>query len=269
VTIAVGAIAAFSGIAALIFETLWFRLAGLAFGGESGPILDFWRGIGELTRRHCAEAAVLLAATEEKDPGASRPVEFRALALCLSGDRPGAETELSSHGRTIEGDNLAPHPFGVPFMILLAAVLLAASPAPETRLALDLKDAPIEGIVGALAEIGGLQVVVDPGVSCKLTLKLTNAAVGTALDAVLRACGLGSEEANGILRVAPVARLADEARAERQLKDAQEASGRKRLALIHLNYARAQDLLPLVKRLLPPGADVTLDARTNLLIITE
>src|SRR5579862_7889803 len=154
-------------------------------------------------------------------------------------------------------------------MILLAAILLAASPAPETRLALDLKDAPIEQILGALAEIGGLQVVVDPGVNCKLTLKLMNAAVGTAIDAVLRACSLGSEEANGILRVAPVARLAEEARAERQLKEAQEAAGRKRLALIHLNYARAQDLLPLVKRLLPPGADVTLDARTNILIITE
>jgi type IV pilus assembly protein PilQ len=156
-------------------------------------------------------------------------------------------------------------------MITLLATLLLASPPPagDTRLALDLKDAPVEGIVRALAEIGGLQVVVDPGVTCRLTIKLTSAAVGTAMDAVLRACSLGSEEANGILRVAPLARLAEEAREERRLQEAKDEGGKKTLALIHLSYARAQDLVPLVKKLLAPGGDVSVDPRTNVLIITE
>jgi hypothetical protein len=80
------------------------EVEGAVARGESSPVLDFWRGIGELSKRNYAEAASLFASTEAKDPKVSRPVEFRALALCLSGDRRGAEDELRSHGRTIGGD---------------------------------------------------------------------------------------------------------------------------------------------------------------------
>jgi type II secretory pathway component HofQ len=145
-----------------------------------------------------------------------------------------------------------------------------ASPSPrQARLSLDLKDAPIADIVRALAEVGGLQVVVDPGIQCSLTLRLKEVPMETALDAVLRACSLSREEQNGILRVATVARLVDEGREERRLAEEKAADRPKSLTLIPLSYARAEELAPLLKKLLGPRGDVVFDRRTNTLLIMD
>jgi endonuclease/exonuclease/phosphatase family metal-dependent hydrolase len=72
----------------------------------------------------------------------------------------------------------------------------------EARVSLDLKDAPAVDIVRALAEAGGFQVVFDPGLTCRLTMKLNEARWRSVLDATLSACGLGREEEANVLRVA-------------------------------------------------------------------
>jgi type II secretory pathway component HofQ len=48
----------------------------------------------------------------------------------------------------------------------------AADPSGEARISIDFKDADILDIVRLLVEVGDFQVVADPGVACKLTLKL-------------------------------------------------------------------------------------------------
>ena len=75
-----------------------------------------------------------------------------------------------------------------------------------------------------MADVGSFQVVVDPGVSCKLTLKLKEVPWDTALDIALRVCGLGSESENGIVRVAPVAKLTAENAERRKLAEEQKQS---------------------------------------------
>src|SRR5438132_164615 len=101
---------------------------------------------------------------------------------------------------------------------LLATAAAGKTPAPpETRISLDFKDADILDVVRLMSEVGSFQVVVDPGVACKLTLKLKEVPWDAALDVALRSCGLGHEEESGIVRVAPVARLTEEAAARRRL----------------------------------------------------
>ena len=58
----------------------------------------------------------------------------------------------------------------------------AAAEAPPRRhaISVDFKDADIVDIVRLFAEVGGFQVVVDPGISCKLTLKLRKSPGTTA-----------------------------------------------------------------------------------------
>src|SRR2546428_13972600 len=102
----------------------------------------------------------------------------------------------------------------IPFMLAAVVTVVPVSPAApvadETNISIDVKDADVVDVVRLLSEVGNFQVVVDPGVSCKLTLKLNSVPWPSALNVALRVCGLGREEENGIVRVAPVARLTAE-----------------------------------------------------------
>jgi type IV pilus assembly protein PilQ len=107
-------------------------------------------------------------------------------------------------------------------MTLLSGLVLAlglAAPSSETRISIDFKDADVLDVVRLMSEVGSFQVVVDPGVSCKLTLKLKEVPWDSALDVILRSCGLGQDADNGIVRVAPVAKLTEEAAARRRLAE--------------------------------------------------
>src|SRR5262245_6329300 len=115
---------------------------------------------------------------------------------------------------------------------LLVTAALLTSPAPaeaappeETRISLDVKDADIVDVVRLLAEIGNFQVVFDPGVSCKLTLKLNQVPWPRVLDVGLKVCGLGQDSEGGIVRVAPLAKLAAEHAAQRRLEEEKALSG--------------------------------------------
>jgi type IV pilus assembly protein PilQ len=162
------------------------------------------------------------------------------------------------------------------WLSLAVATFLAVPVAPaserdsqETRISVDLKDVAIVDLVRLLAEVGAFQTVIDPGVSCSLTLKLKDVPWPNVLDVALRSCRLGSDEDNGIVRVASVTRLAEEAAERRRLDEERRQSGPLRTTRYRLSYARAQELAPLIKRFLSPRGDVVFDGRTNTLIVTD
>jgi type IV pilus assembly protein PilQ len=138
----------------------------------------------------------------------------------------------------------------------------------EGRVSLDVREAPVQGIVGLLAKLGGIQVVFDHDVQCALTVRLHSAVWLEALDTTLRACGLGHEGGGGVIRVAPVARLQQEAAQRRALDEARNTTPSGDLALFRLSYARPEAMAPLLQPLIAPRGRVTLDPRTNTLIVT-
>ena len=166
-------------------------------------------------------------------------------------------------------------------MTTLAAFLLALSVAApagpigrpstpeETRISVDFKDADVLDIVRLMAELGSFQVVAHPGISCKLTLKLKEVPLDTAFDLALKTCGLGSEEASGIYRIAPTATLTAEHAAARKLAEEQRLDRPLKTRMYRLSYARAAEMAPLVKKFLSPRGEVVFDARTNTLIVTD
>lgn len=151
--------------------------------------------------------------------------------------------------------------------LLVAALASAAVASPEARVALDAKDAPVVDVVRVLAEAGGFQAVFDPGIGCRLTLKIQQASWRSVLDSALSACGLGVEEEADVLRIAPVVRLREEKAARRTLDAERAARPQGRLAVFRLSYARAQQVAPLLDRLIAPGGRVSYDARTNTLLV--
>jgi type II secretory pathway component HofQ len=152
-------------------------------------------------------------------------------------------------------------------LVSLAAVPTGAGEEAEARISLDVKDAPVQAIVGVLVELGGRQVVFDSGLDCALTLKLHEVSWLTALDTTLRACGLGREESGGVLWVATTSRLRREAEDRQRLNEARGENTQPGLTLFRLSYARAEELAPLVRRLVAPEGEVSVDARTNTLMI--
>jgi type IV pilus assembly protein PilQ len=158
-----------------------------------------------------------------------------------------------------------------PFLLALAlAPFSAAAPAvEETRISIDVKDADIVDVVRLLAEVGNFQVVVDPGISCKLTLKLREVPWDTALDVSLRSCGLGQDDQNGVVRIATRAKLTAEYAEERKLADERKLNRPLRTTRYRLSYAKAADMAPLIKKFLSPRGDVVFDVRTNTLIVTD
>ena len=154
-------------------------------------------------------------------------------------------------------------------MLMAAPPPSAAAPPAEARISIDFKDADILDIVRLLAEVGDFQVVADPGVACKLTLKLKEVPLQTAFDVILRSCGLGYEEDNGIVRVAPTAKLTAEHVEARRLAEARALDRPLRTTVMRLSYARAAEVAPLLKKFLSPRGDVAYDARTNTLFVTD
>ncbi len=162
--------------------------------------------------------------------------------------------------------------------VVLAAAMAAAAPAQaarasaapgEARISVDFKDADVLDIVRLMAELGEFQVVAHPGITCKLTLKLKEVPLQTALDLTLKTCGLGYEEESGIFRVAPVATLTAEHAAQRKLDEERRLAGPLKTRMYRLSYARAAEMAPLVKKFLSPRGEVIYDARTNTLIVTD
>lgn len=147
-----------------------------------------------------------------------------------------------------------------------------AAESEEAQLSLDLKDADATQVVALLAEAAGKQPVFDPGITCRLTLRVKETPWRSALAAVLRACSLGVEESGSVLRIAPVSRLTAEETARRSLATAraERESGIKplpRFETVRLAHARAAELAPLLQKLFP-GSQVSYDVRSNTLIIT-
>jgi type IV pilus assembly protein PilQ len=154
-------------------------------------------------------------------------------------------------------------------LVLALALQLPVVEPEEARISIDVKDAAIQDVVRLLAEVGGFQVVMDPGVSCRLTLKLKEVRWGQVLASALRSCSLAHEEDGGIVRIAPAARLIEEAEARRRLSESREAARTRSVFLKRLSYARAEELAPIVRKLLSPRGEVVYDARTNTLIIID
>ena len=162
------------------------------------------------------------------------------------------------------------------FSLVTFVAFLAAAPGPlkshpdaETRISIDLKETSIIDIVRLLSEVGGFQVVMDPGISCNPTLKLHEVPWPTVFDVALRTCRLSYEEDNGIIRVATAARLMQEANDRRKLAEEQALARPLRTTRYRLSYARAEQMAAIIKRFLSPRGEVVVDPRTNTLIITD
>jgi type IV pilus assembly protein PilQ len=152
---------------------------------------------------------------------------------------------------------------------LLGTRAVAGDTSREARVSLDVRDTDVHDLVAALLQVSGLQSIFDPGISCRLTLKVHELSWLKALQATLNACALGYEEEGTVVRIATRERLRSEAAEERRLAELKQETRSNRVALVRLSYGRAREMAPLLKKVLSSRAEVTYDDRTNTLIIID
>jgi len=157
------------------------------------------------------------------------------------------------------------------FRVTVMACVLGAAPAyAEKRITLEVQKGDVQSVLRVFAELMRMNLVVADDVTGQVTLSLRNVRISDAFNTVLNARGLGYEKSDGnILRVAPLATLAAEAEERAKLSEARLKSKRLETRLIRVDYANAADLVPEVKAMLSPRGTVSVDRRTNTLIVRD
>jgi type IV pilus assembly protein PilQ len=184
--------------------------------------------------------------------------------------------------RKIAGFSTGPLAPTVPWIIAQGA-LPSAGPAAQSmrapgggkrrytgrRIDLDFKSADIHNILKLLADVGGVNVVTSDDVKGEVTIKMRDVPWDQALDVVLRQKQLGQVREGNLIRVAPLQVLEKELEQEiarqKQITEVLPTETR----LIGVSYADAKSLTERAKDLLSPRGRVSVDERTNTLIVSD
>jgi type IV pilus assembly protein PilQ len=135
---------------------------------------------------------------------------------------------------------------------------------------LDFQGADLRTVLRTFADISGLNIVIDQSVQGAVDVSLHEVPWDQALDIILRDHKLGYSVEGTIVRIAPLAVLADEEAQRRKLADERALSGELEVLTRPLSYAKATELTALLTRTaLSPRGDIQIDARTNTIIIRD
>ena len=137
------------------------------------------------------------------------------------------------------------------------------------RISLDFKDADIHNILRLISEVSKLNIITSDDVSGKITVTMRNVPWDQALDIILKTKKLGKVRHGNIIRVAPLTTLAEEQELAAKAAEAKRTMEPLRVRLIPVNYAVASEIEKQVKDILSERGTVTVDKRTNVLIVKD
>lgn len=136
-------------------------------------------------------------------------------------------------------------------------------------ISLNLKDADLKDVLRTFAQLTGLNIAVDPGVTGQVTVDFVDVPWDQALDIILRQNNLAFVVEGNVMRVGTIDRLAAETAATRRLQEEEQLNVPRRTISFKLSYARAQEVQALLAAIASPRARIIVDTRTNQLIVSE
>jgi type IV pilus assembly protein PilQ len=139
------------------------------------------------------------------------------------------------------------------------------------KISLDFQDAEIGPIFRLLADVNGYNLVLDPAVRGKITIKLMNVPWDQALDIILNTFNLSKSIEGNILWIAPTGVFAKILNDKAKEKEAAEQAEPLTQEVIRVNYATAGDVSNAISqgKLLSPRGSITIDGRMNTLIVKD
>ena len=148
----------------------------------------------------------------------------------------------------------------------------ALQPAPEDPaqpVSLDFRDADLRDVLRVLSEVSGLDFILQPGVSGRVSLRLTEIPWDQALQLVLRSQGLGQVLEDGVLRVGSLAGLAAELAERRRHEEARELAGALVTLSRNLAYVRPEEVQEMLESRLSERGTLIADQRTGTVLVAD
>lgn len=112
-------------------------------------------------------------------------------------------------------------------------------------------------------------LVVDPGVSGRVSCQLIQVPWDQALDIFLKLNKLDKVVEGNVIRIGRVEELAKEAEQRRKMQEARETDIRLEVLIRPLSYAKAADVKKILDKQLSKRGEIQVDVRSNSLIISE
>ncbi len=146
------------------------------------------------------------------------------------------------------------------------------------KLSLNFQDIEVRSVLQLLADFTDKNIVVSDSVKGNITLRLKDVPWDQALDIVLESKGLAMRSNGNVIWVAPAVEL--DAKEQRELQALKRKQSLEPLITeyISVNYAKAEDMLKLIKSaegkgeeasLLSKRGSVSVDGRTNTLLVQD
>ena len=141
--------------------------------------------------------------------------------------------------------------------------------AAEPRVSLDFRDADLRDVFRVLSEVSGLDFVLQPGVSGRVSLRLREIPWNRALELVLRSQGLGHVLEDGVLRVGSAEELAGEFEQRRRQQEVRELAGDLVTFSRSLAYVRPEEVKELLEDRLSARGSLIADPRTGTVLVAD
>ncbi len=166
---------------------------------------------------------------------------------------------------------------GVGFLLgNFPVVAQTADPAPTTQsseqITLNFQDVDIRALINTVSEVTGINFIVDPRVKGKVTL-----VSGGPLDAneiysvflsVLEVHNFAAVPAGGVTKIVP-SNIVKQSPTPMEADASTAGSDRQITHVLRLKHAAVQELLPILRPLLPPTSHFAAHAPTNTLVFTD
>jgi type IV pilus assembly protein PilQ len=143
-------------------------------------------------------------------------------------------------------------------------------------ISLDLLDADLRNVLRLIADVTGSNIVIEPDVGGKVTLKVEQVPWDQVLDMVLAMNGLGMERSGNVIRVARVAKLREEVnqqneeiKARQELIETVKDFGDITTEYLTVNYAQPGEIAAKINEVKSDKGRISIDERTNLIIYSD
>ncbi len=126
---------------------------------------------------------------------------------------------------------------------------------------LELRDMEIVDVLKLIAQKTKLNIIAGKGVQGKVTIYLNDVSAAEALRIILDANNLAYRDDDGIVRVMPAQ--------DYERRYGQVFGGKIQTRVYHLNYAKAEDVAPLIEHLKSSTGKIISDLKSNTLIVMD
>ncbi|MCX5697157.1 MAG: hypothetical protein NTU54_04215 [Candidatus Omnitrophica bacterium] len=138
--------------------------------------------------------------------------------------------------------------------------------APNDFVTLDFKDADIRNVLKIISYKSGINIVATPEVMGNVTIRLVGVQWEKALDTIVKTQDFGYEWLNDkVIMVSTLEKLSQQRKARQEAEVAEPVDTQ----TFVLNYSRAQDIKNALEKLVSTRGNITLESRTNTVIITD